>query len=584
MTLHSLGLGVLSRRAPQAGRSRMTTSYEFKPHELPFVPAGPALPDHPMPRRVGYFAIGLLLALTCGFANGLLIGNLPRIRGALGITLEQGGWLVATYSMTSVCMSLLLIKFRQQFGLQRFTRTLLLGFLMLTAVQVFVPSYGLELLVRASSGIVVSGLTTLAFFYMMQGLPPPARLYGVIIGFGAAQIALPLAGVISPVLFHNGLVQNLFLLQFGLTLFCYAGVSLLKLPPAETFKAFEPLDFLTFALFAPGMALLCAALVQAPIVWWSTPWIGAALAGAVVLIAAAMLVEHHRADPLLNTRWITGRNIVRFAIVATLLRVLLYEQSYGSTGLLAVVGMGTDQLVTLNLVIVAAAIAGLAVGIYVLRWQDFMWPIALSAGLIAVGAYIEADATNLTRPANLYLSQALIAFAALLFMGPLVMVGVARALARGPSHLVSFAALMATTQTVGGLLGSAGLGTFQILRQRFHAHALAEPLTLADPNVAGRIQALGSIHSSILGDPVLRQAQGVSSLAQQVSRESAILAYNDVSLIIAVVAAAVFVVLGAWWATLRMRGIYLLADDLAAMQQLRLRSMQKSFSPTGISG
>ncbi|WP_298235803.1 hypothetical protein [uncultured Azohydromonas sp.] len=29
-----------------------------------------------------------------------------------------------------------------------------------------------------------------------------------------------------------------------------------SMPPSEHVKTFEPLDFLTFALFAPGMALL----------------------------------------------------------------------------------------------------------------------------------------------------------------------------------------------------------------------------------------------------------------------------------------------------------------------------------------
>ena len=76
------------------------------------LPGSPATPDHPTRRRVAYFAIGTLLGLTGGFINALLTANLPQIQGALGLTSVQGGWLTATYSMTSVCMSLLLIKFR----------------------------------------------------------------------------------------------------------------------------------------------------------------------------------------------------------------------------------------------------------------------------------------------------------------------------------------------------------------------------------------------------------------------------------------------------------------------------------------
>jgi hypothetical protein len=77
----------------------------------------------------------------------------------------------------------------------------------------------------------------------------------------------------------------------------------------------------------------------------------------------------------------------------------------------------------------------------------------------------------------------------------------------------------------------------------------------------------------------LRQAQGHASLVAQLTREANILAYNDVFLLIAFVAAVVFLSLGLWWVTLRLRGIYLLADDLAAMQRGRMESMQKPFAP-----
>src|SRR3546814_14519965 len=80
--------------------------------------------------------------------------------------------------MTNVCMSLLLIKFRQQFGIQRFTRVFLIGFLALTVTQLFVHSYRTELIVRGASGIVASGLSPLALFYIMQAMPTAARLGG----------------------------------------------------------------------------------------------------------------------------------------------------------------------------------------------------------------------------------------------------------------------------------------------------------------------------------------------------------------------------------------------------------------------
>src|SRR3546814_20431836 len=146
------------------------------------MPGSPATPDHPFGRRIGYFVIGVLLGLAGGFSNGLLIANLPQIQGALGLTSVEGGWLTAAYSMTNVCMSLLLIKFRQQFGIQRFTRVFLIGFLALTVTQLFVPSYWTEQIERGASGIFANGLSTPALFYIMQAMATAAERMSCVTG------------------------------------------------------------------------------------------------------------------------------------------------------------------------------------------------------------------------------------------------------------------------------------------------------------------------------------------------------------------------------------------------------------------
>ena len=544
-------------------------TYEFQPHERPLLPGSPATPTHPLGRRAAYFGIGILLGLTGGLANGLLIVNLPQIQGALGLTPVEGGWLTAIYSMTSICMSMLIIKFRQQFGLQRFIRIFLLGFLLVTILQVFVHSYAVELLVRGAAGIVGSGLTTLCFFYIMQAMPPAARLSGMIIGFGMAQVAPPLARVISPLLLDHGEIQNLFLFELGLTLLCLGCVALLRLPPSERIEAFEPLDFLTFALLAPGMALLCAVLVQGRIVWWTTPWLGYATAAAILLIGAALLIEHHRANPLLNTRWMRTRNVLRFIAIVAIIRVLLSEQNYGSTGLLTLVGMSNDQLITFNLVLVGASILGIVAGLVTLNPKDLLWQVVVSVAIIALASFLDSDATNLTRPTNLYWSQGLIAFAALFWLGPATMVGVMRALARGSSHIVSFSAVFGIAQTLGGLAGGALLGTIQIMRERFHSEQIIEKLVATDPLVVQRVQQLGSAYARVQGDPALRQGEGAALLAQQVTREANILAFNDVFFLIGVIAVLVVIWLGGRWIWLKAHGINPLAEELVAMQKLR---------------
>src|SRR3546814_20726490 len=91
-----------------------------------------------------------------------------------------------------------------------------------------------------------------------------------------------------------------------------------------------------------------------------------------------MRIEHNRANPLLNTRWIGSCEIITFAVGAAVMRVLLSEQSFGAFGLLSAVGKGNDQLILSQGVITLATIAGLAVGLMQLNPLDLMRPVLLS--------------------------------------------------------------------------------------------------------------------------------------------------------------------------------------------------------------
>jgi MFS family permease len=544
--------------------------YQFKPHERPMMPGSPASPDHPTARRVGYFLIGMLIGITGAMGNALVSANLQNIQGALGLYSDQAAWLTTVYVMTNVSMSLLLVKFRQQFGLVPFARIFLGAYILLTAAHLFVHEYSTSLVVRAASGIAGSALSTLGLLYMIQSMPAAHRLKGIVLGIGVPQLATPLARLFSSDLLELGQWRALYAFELGLSILCLAAVVLLRLPPSERMQAFEKLDFVTFALFAPGVALLCAFLGLGRVLWWTeAPWLGYALCGAIVLIAAALLIEHNRANPLLNTRWMGSGLILRFAFVATTVRLLLSEQTYGAIGLLTTLGLNNDQLIHLFVVISIVTALGIAASALTVNPANLGRPIFYSVLLIAIGAFIDAHATNLTRPANMYISQSLIAFAAVFFMGPTLLIGILQALARGPNHIVSFSAVFSITQSLGGLAGSALLGSFQIMREKFHAHSIVQSLTLTDPQVAARLQTLGGAYGGVVTDPTLRSAQGAALLSQQVTREANVLAFNDVFLTICVLACLTLLWIGTRQLRMYITGVNPMAGALAAMAKMR---------------
>jgi len=195
--------------------------------------------------------------------------------------------------------------------------------------------------------------------------------------------------------------------------------------------------------------------------------------------------------------------------------------------------------------------------------------IQIACLLIAVGAFLDSGATNLTRPQNVYLSQALVGFGALLFIGPAMGIGISRTLLAGPQNFISWIVLFSSTQNLGNLIGSAVFGTFQTVREKFHSHSLVEQILLTNPEDAASLTRSAHQVDAVVSDPALRTAEGVVLLGRQVTREANILAYNDMFLAIAILALLLLL----WGITIeirmRQRGeispIVLLAQRLAAM-------------------
>ncbi|MFP3835814.1 hypothetical protein, partial [Chryseobacterium sp. SIMBA_028] len=86
--------------------------------------------------------------------------------------------------------------------------------------------------------------------------------------------------------------------------------------------------------------------------------------------------------------------------------------------------------------------------------------------LIAAGAYIDSQSTSLTRPPEMYLSQAMVAAGAAMFLPPVMSKGFAAVLAKGMPYIVNFLVIFLFTQSIGSLFASSVLGTFVVIREK----------------------------------------------------------------------------------------------------------------------
>jgi MFS family permease len=505
------------------------------------VPVPPPPPPWTWAHGLAYGAVSLLLGLTQGLGANLINNNLPWIQGSLGAFTNQSAWLSIAYTAANAVIGLLAVKFRFQYGLRLFADIGLGLFIVVGLAHLLTNDLRSAIAVRAAGGVAASALSTLTLLYMVEASPPAHKTTGIALGIGWSQLALPLSRMISSNLLDTGQWHGLYLAEIGLSIICIAMVNLLRLTPVPRIRLFEWRDFLTFALFAPGIALLCVVLGQGRYVWWfDSPWLGGCLAASILLLAATALVELHRKRPLIHLRWLTSADLLRLLVIILLFRVVLSEQGVGAFGLLQVLGMNNDQMLGLSWVMLIATLAGIVIVAFTINPRHVSTPALIALLIVAAAAWMDSQSTNLTRPEQMYLSQGMMAFAGALFLPAALLAGFPRAIQMGQEYIVSFIVLFSTGQTIGALGGSAFLGTLMTIRERVHSAAIVDRLSLTDPQVALRVKQLSGGYAGVLGDPGLRAGEGAALLAQQATREATVLAYNDVFATVAAMAVLVF--------------------------------------------
>lgn len=519
----------MARRNPYAQR-------EWLPHEKPMLPGSPSTPLHSPGKRVAFGLIGLLITLTGALSNALVTANLTNLQGTFAAYSNEIAWLPAVYVMGNISINLLLVKFRQQFGLRLFTEAFLVLYVIVAFFHLFANDLSSAIIVRTAHGMVAAALSSLGIYYQVQAWPAKHRLKALVIGITASQLAIPLARLFSTELLQLEEWRGLYLFELGLALIALGCVLVVRLPPGDRIKAFEKLDFVTFLLLAPGMALLCGVLSLGRIEWWfTTPWLGVCLALALVLIVSAVVVEHNRTNPLINTRWLSSGMIVRLGIAMIMIRIVLAEQNTGAIGFLQQLGLLNDQLHGLALAIIAGVICGIIASALTIKPGQLNWPIVTSLAIMIVASLMDAQSNPLTRAHNLYFSQFLLGFSSAFFLAPAMLLGIGSVVTQ-PKNLVSFVVLFGMSQNLGGLIGSAILGTFQTWREKYHSSLLADQLSQLDPNVTERLDQYSALFRSQLTDSVLLGAQSSSQLQTVATLQANVLAYNDTYLLTAALA------------------------------------------------
>ena len=500
--------------------------------------APPPVPSYSLPMAMAYAAAAIIIGLTQGLAQSFVSTNIAQVAGDLGVTTTQATWLTVAFAAPRASMSILLIKIRAQYGLRRFAEVAIVIYLAVALVVLAVSDLRSGMVMQFLAGMASAPLSSLAFMYMLEPLSPKWKMrLGLPVVMATVALGPALARVISPALMADAGWNALHLMALGMAAVSLALVYYLPLTSPPRVKAIAVLDLVSWALIAIGFGGLTVAFTMGAIHWWTdTPWLGWVLAGSIAALTLAIVIELNRKAPLLDIRWLATPAMLHLTVTLLLFRLILSEQSSGAPRMFQVLGVTQGQLVPLFAVISVATVLG------ALALIPFMAPhrvpvfhlIALS--LVTVGAWMDSQSTIDTRPAQMMLSQAMIAFAGSLFLAPAMMRGLISALARGPNYILSFIVVFLSTQSLGGVMGSGLFTTFINHREALHLQVMREELTSADPLVLREIAQRAATLTSQIADPAIRKAQALSMIAQEATNQAYVMAYNDAYLLTALVA------------------------------------------------
>ena len=221
-----------------------------------------------------------------------------------------------------------------------------------------------------------------------------------------------------------------------------------------------------------------------------------------------------------------------------------------------------------------ATFGGMVLSVVRLDPKDLTRPVLFAVFVICIAAFADTRSGVMSRPQDLYWTQAAIAFAAVFAMGPIMMEGMLRALAAGQRFVISFIAIFSLSQSMGGLAGSALLSAFHTIRLKTHLIDAGSTLTLGNIQFGQALSNAARRVAPVQSDPALQQQVASSSISQSVSREAAVLAFNDVFFLVGTLAAVTFAVIFVPWLINKIRGRNPLAKELASLEAMLSRTKQ----------
>lgn len=457
----------------------------------PLVAVSPAAVTPPVfGSRIIIGLVGVLLAVLVSGLNEMVTKvALADIRGALAIGYDEGTWLVASYTATSVAAMAFAPWCAVTFSLRRFTLCAISVFTLLGVLCPFAPNYESLLLMRTLQGLAGGALPPMLMTVALRFLPANVKLYGLA-GYALTAtfgpgLGTPLAGLWTE---HVGW-QWTFWQIIAPCLIAMAAVAYGLPQDPLRLERFKHFNWRGLLLGFPAICMLVIGILQGNrLDWFESSLICGLLSGGVVLLVLFLINEWSQPIPFFKMQMLGIRNL-SFAlltlagVLVILLAVIIIPSSY-----LAQV-QGYRPVQTAPIMLLAALPQLIALPLVAalcnLRWIDCRWVLGLGLSMLALSCIGGSQLTSVWIRDDFYMLQLLQIFGQPMAVLPLLM------LSTGSISPMEGPFASAWFNTVKGLSAVIATGVIDALttsRLHFHSTMLVDRLgnsPLADSDSAG---------------------------------------------------------------------------------------------------
>jgi len=477
------------------------------------------------PQPLFAVAAVLLGSFLANFDSRLTTVGLPDLRGAFGLSFDEGAWLSTAGIGSQILIAPAVAWLATVFGLRRVLGIPSLVYAVISLIVPFVRDYPTLIALSVVHGLLLGTFVPATLMIVFRNLPirwwlPAIALYSIRVGF-ALDSSTSLVGFYVDHLGWQWLYWQSVVIAPLMGLMVYLGT------PNEPVNRvlLREADWGGMLLLGASVSMIYAGLDQGNrLDWLGSGTVMALLVGGGVLFAAFLINEVLARQPWAHVNVLFSRNI-GLSLVVILLYTLtsLSNSSLVPNFLGNVVLLRPEQSGLLLLTYGALPMFVLVpISIYLLRHFD-----ARTVTVLGFACFAAANlwGTQLTHEwaredfVGIVLLQAVGQSTTLL---PLIIIALSNS---DPSRATSFAAYIQIMRLGGAEIGVALMGTWLRVREQIHSFYIGQNLEVGDVNVVRALKQLAD-HFAAHGAGSA-QARAVGTLASFVQREANVLAYID---------------------------------------------------------